>query len=231
MNGIDDNRETAGEERPAEEAAEASAQAGQTGDEAVRAEEAEGEAEAGTSADVKPPHAGIGEDVRKIIEETETEALKKALAEEKDRAVRLYADFENFRRRTAKERAETYQRARAAVYEELLPVIDNFARAMAQAGDDPFANGVKMVFGQLSDFLRKGGVETIEAVGKAFDPAVHEAVAYQPSAEAAEGIVIYETRKGYKMGDQVIRPASVIVSSGAPQTAGDETAEVPANGQ
>ncbi len=213
MQDIDDKR-TNDAEGPAEEPAEAAADAARN-EEAAREGEAEGEAAA--QADEAAPQTDEAADAGA----SEVEALKKALAEEKDRAVRLYADFENFRRRTAKERAETYQRASAAVYEALLPVIDNFTRAIAQAGDDPFASGVKIVFGQLSDFLKKGGVETIESVGTAFDPAVHEAVAYQPSAEAAEGIVIYETRKGYRMGDQVIRPASVIVSSGAPQTAAE----------
>ena len=142
--------------------------------------------------------------------------LERELAEEKDRSVRLFADFENFRRRTAKERAETYQRAAEDVYAAILPVVDNFSRAISQAGDDPFAQGVKMVFGQLQDALKKGGVDPIEALGAVFDPAEHEAVAYQPSADAAEGTVIYETRRGYRMGGRVIRPASVIVSSGAP---------------
>lgn len=154
-------------------------------------------------------------------ETCEIEKLRQELADEKDRAMRLFADFENFRRRTAKERAETFQRAEESVYVELLPVVDNFSRAMGQAGDDPFAQGVKMVFSQLLEFLKKGGVEPIEALGADFDPAVHEAVAYQPSPDAAEGKIIYETRRGYRMGDHVIRPASVIVSSGAPAGAAE----------
>ncbi|MBR3085142.1 MAG: nucleotide exchange factor GrpE [Kiritimatiellae bacterium] len=143
-------------------------------------------------------------------------ALEAALAAEKDRAVRLYADFENFRRRMERERLETWGRAERDVLAGLLPVIDNFDRAMAQAGDDPFSEGVRMVYASMADFLKKHGVEPVVAVGTAFDPAIHEAVAYQPSPEAPEGIVIYETRKGYRIGDGVLRPASVIVSSGAP---------------
>lgn len=148
--------------------------------------------------------------------EEQIESLKRDLQEEKDRGVRLYADFENFRRRTAKERLETFSRAAESFYADLLPVVDSFGRAVSQAGDDPFSQGVKMVHGQLAEFLKKGGVEQIEALGKTFDPKLHEAVAYQPAEGKEEGTVVYETRAGYKMGDKVIRPSSVIVSSGSP---------------
>lgn len=143
-------------------------------------------------------------------------ALAAALAAEKDRNVRLYADFENFRRRMERERLETWSRAEHDLLAGLLPIADNFDRALAQAGDDPFSEGVKMVHASLLDFLKKRDVTAIEAVGQPFDPAIHEAVAYQPSPEAPEGTVIYETRKGYKAGEAVLRPASVIVSSGQP---------------
>lgn len=142
--------------------------------------------------------------------------LKAELEEARDRAVRLYADFENFRRRTAKERLESYRNAEADILGGILPVVDNFERALERAGDDPFSEGVKMVYGGLMDFLKKRGVEQIQALDKDFDPAVHEAVAYQPSPDKPEGTIIYETRRGYRMADKVIRPASVIVSSGAP---------------
>ncbi|MBR0056844.1 MAG: nucleotide exchange factor GrpE, partial [Kiritimatiellae bacterium] len=144
-------------------------------------------------------------------------ALAAALAEEKDRNVRLYADFENFRRRMERERLETWARAERDVLSAVLPIADNFDRAMAQAGDDPFSEGVRLVHASLLDFLKKHEVAAIETVGKPFDPAIHEAVAYQPSPGAPEGTVIYETRKGYKAGETVLRPASVIVSSGKPE--------------
>lgn len=151
---------------------------------------------------------------------SESEKLRAELADAKDQAVRLFADFENFRRRTNKERLETYDRAKEAVFADLLPVADNFSRAMAQAGDDPFSQGVKMVFESFNAFLKKNGVEAIEALDATFDPSIHEAVAYQPSADKAEGVIIYETRRGYRMGDRIIRPSSVIVSSGAPTVSG-----------
>ena len=149
------------------------------------------------------------------------EKLKDEIAAEKDRNIRLLADFDNFRRRVAREKNETYQRAAEATIAEFLPVLDNFDRAIAQAPEagDAFADGVRMVYGQLSDVLAKAGVTPVQALGAPFNPAEHEAIAYQPSADAPEGQVIYEAKRGYRMGDRVIRPASVIVSSGAPQAA------------
>ena len=144
--------------------------------------------------------------------------LEAALAAEKDKNVRLYADFENFRRRMERERLETWARAKHEILAALLPVVDNFDRAMAQAGDDPFSEGVRMVHSSLIDFLAKREVTTIATVGQPFDTAIHEAVAYQPSPDAEEGIIIYETRRGYMVGHSVLRPASVIVSSGKPET-------------
>lgn len=162
------------------------------------------------------------EEVKESPEISEVEKLKKELAEEKDKAMRLYADFENFRRRTARERSEIFIRAAEDVYKEVLPVVDNFGRAMDQAGNDPFAEGVKMVYNQLMDFLKKGGVEPIASLDNEFNTSEHEAVAYQPSPDKPEGTVIYEIRRGYKMGDRVIRVASVIVSSGAPEAPANE---------
>ena len=153
-----------------------------------------------------------------ISEEDPVEKLKGELAAEKDRGMRLLADFDNYRRRVTREKNETYQRATEAAIAEFLPVLDNFDRAIAQApaAGDPFADGVRMVYGQLSEVLAKAGVKPIEALGADFNPDEHEAIAYQPSADAPEGKVIYEARRGYRIGDRVLRPSSVIVSSGAP---------------
>ena len=152
--------------------------------------------------------------------EDPAEALRGELAAEKDRNMRLLADFDNFRRRVTREKNETYQRATEAAIVEFLPVLDNFDRAIAQApaAGDPFADGVRMVYEQFSNVLTKAGVTPIAAMGEAFDPDIHEAIAYQPSPDAPEGQVIYEAKRGYCMGDRVVRPASVIVSSGAPKT-------------
>ena len=153
-----------------------------------------------------------------IAEEDPVEKLKGELAAEKDRGMRLLADFDNYRRRVTREKNETYQRATESTIAEFLPVLDNFDRAISQApaAGDPFADGVRMVYGQLSEVLAKAGVKPIEALGADFNPAEHEAIAYQPSADAPEGKIIYEARRGYRIGDRVLRPSSVIVSSGAP---------------
>ena len=162
--------------------------------------------------------------------EDPAEALRGELVAEKDRNMRLLADFDNFRRRVTREKNETYQRATEAAIAEFLPVLDNFDRAIAQApaAGDPFADGMRMVYEQFSNVLSKAGVTPIAAMGEAFNPDIHEAIAYQPSPDAPEGQVIYEAKRGYRMGDRVVRPASVIVSSGAPKT---ETApaEAPAD--
>ncbi len=152
--------------------------------------------------------------------EDPAEALRGELAAEKDRNMRLLADFDNFRRRVTREKNETYQRATEAAIVEFLPVLDNFDRAIAQAPatGDPFADGMRMVYEQFSNVLSKAGVTPIPAVGEPFNPDVHEAIAYQPSPDAPEGHVVYEAKRGYRMGDRVVRPASVIVSSGAPKS-------------
>ena len=162
--------------------------------------------------------------------EDPSEKLRAELTAEKDRNMRLLADFDNFRRRVTREKNETYQRATEATIAEFLPILDNFDRAIAQApkAGDPFADGVRMVHGQFSDVLAKAGLTPISSVGEPFNPDIHEAIAYQPSPDAPEGQVVYEAKRGYRMGDRVIRPASVIVSSGAPKTEAAPTEEAPA---
>ena len=153
--------------------------------------------------------------------EDPAEKLRAELAAEKDRNMRLLADFDNFRRRVTREKNETYQRATEATIAEFLPVLDNFDRAIAQAPEagNPFADGMRMVHAQFADVLAKAGLTPISSIGESFNPDIHEAIAYQPSPDAPEGQVIYEAKRGYRMGDRVIRPASVIVSSGAPEAA------------
>ncbi len=206
-----ESAETAREQEPAA----AGETAPEAGAEEAEKQEGEGEPEAKQQA---------------IPEEDPVEKLKGELAAEKDRGMRLLADFDNYRRRVTREKNETYQRATEAAIAEFLPVLDNFDRAISQApaAGDPFADGVRMVYGQLSEVLAKAGVKPIEALGAAFDPADHEAIAYQPSADAPEGRIIYEARRGYRIGDRVLRPASVIVSSGAP--ARDEAPAGPDDG-
>jgi molecular chaperone GrpE len=161
---------------------------------------------------------------RSAAEEMET--VRKELEASRDRHVRLLADFENFRRRVARDRDEMTRRAHEGLLTELLPVLDHFELALSQAPDpdSPFVTGVRMVYEQLMGILAKAGLNVIDASGTAFDHNIHEAVAVQTSAQVPEGNVIQQTRRGYSLGDHVLRPANVIVSSGAPQpaTAADE---------
>lgn len=155
-----------------------------------------------------------------------SDQLQKQIDSLKEQNVRLLADFDNYRRRVARERDETYEHAKENVVSEFLPVMDNFERAISQAPavGDPFADGVRMIFSGIKDALAKSGVAAFSAIGKPFDPAEHEAISYQPSPDADEGVVIFEVKCGYKLGDKVIRPATVVVSSGKPEAKADEAA-------
>ena len=148
-----------------------------------------------------------------------SQELQQALEASQGQYVRLLADFDNFRKRVARERAETVRQAGEEILAGLLPVLDHFELALRQATDpgDSFVVGIRMVYDQLTATLGKAGLATINAQGAPFNPGDHEAIAYQPSGEVAEGRVLLQTRCGYRLGDRVIRPATVIVSSGAPQ--------------
>lgn len=153
--------------------------------------------------------------------EVEPDPLNQALMEAaqwKDAAHRAAAELDNFRKRTARDLQETVKYANAGLLESLLPVLDNFDYGMAAAKAESEGSnlyvGLSMVLRQIQDFLKDNGVEEISAVGMPFDPNLHEAVSQQPSDTVAEGTVISQTRRGYKLRDRLLRPASVIVSSG-----------------
>jgi len=150
------------------------------------------------------------------IEELKAHAAK--ADENWERLLRTTADFENFKKRAARERIETAQSAAAALIQKLLPVLDHIemAQAVAQtAKDDKFASlqaGVAMIQQQLKTVLTETGLEEIDAAGKAFDPALHEAVSQQETSEIPEGHVFLQLRKGYKLRERLLRPATVIVA-------------------
>jgi molecular chaperone GrpE len=139
------------------------------------------------------------------------------LAQWKDTALRARADLDNFRKRMAQESADARRYANASLLEELLPVLDNFQfglqAAEADAGAKNLLIGLNMVAGQLQNFLREQGVEEVLAVGKPFDPNVHEAVGQESNDQ-----VISQVRRGYKLRDRLLRPATVIVSTGPAST-------------
>lgn len=145
-----------------------------------------------------------------------------------DRLLRTTADFENFKKRAARERVESAQAASFSLLQKLLPVLDNFEMALAAAqsatsarGNTPAAeaetlaslqSGVLMIHQQLKSALVEAGLEEIDAVGKPFDPNFHEAISQQESAETPEGRVLQQLRKGYKVRDRLLRPAAVVVA-------------------
>jgi molecular chaperone GrpE len=141
-----------------------------------------------------------------------------ALAKERDmlkeQLLRAVADFDNYRKRIERERREVSEYATTDVLLELLPVIDNFERALQTpaGGDDAFKKGVELIHKQMLDLLRKRGVTLIDALGADFDPNVHQAVIHEPSEDHREGEVMQELQRGYKLGERLLRPAMVKVA-------------------
>jgi len=135
-----------------------------------------------------------------------------------DRLLRQTADFENFKKRAARERQDAVKFAHEGLLSKLLPVLDNFEMALAaaqnaQAGDvKSLQDGVTMILQQLRQTLIDAGLEEIDATGRPFDPNFHEAVSQQETAEIPEGHVVLQLRRGYKLRDRLLRPASVIVA-------------------
>ena len=146
------------------------------------------------------------------------EILKQQLAESNDRFVRLMAEFENFRRRNAKEQLELIETANGKLLEKLSEVQDNFERAFAsenKAKDlEAFEKGMQMIYNQFAKVLTDAGLEQIDPTGKEFDPNLHEALMQQPSETVPEGHVVTVFQKGYKLKNKILKTAKVIVSSG-----------------
>jgi molecular chaperone GrpE len=132
-----------------------------------------------------------------------------------DRLLRKTAEFDNYRKRVERERRELTQAVSGDVLETLLPVVDDFERALqVEIGADPAAyrKGVELIYKQLQDLLAKRGVTPIDAVGQPFDPRFHQAITYEPSPGHAEGEVLEVVRRGYMHGDRLLRPAMVKVA-------------------
>src|SRR5579863_8985388 len=142
------------------------------------------------------------------------EQQEQAEQEVDDRLLRLAADFENYKKRAARERQETIAFANERLLKELLPILDDLERALNAAEQHEEAQleeGVRLVHRSLASLLERQGVKEIATEGK-FDPHVHEALLAQPSEEAAPGDVLDVIQKGYTLGDRVVRPARVIVA-------------------
>ena len=142
--------------------------------------------------------------------------LKEKVDELNDRVMRQMAEFDNFRKRTDKEKAQMFEQGQGSILEKLLPVIDNFERGLAAVPeaekDGAFADGMNKIYKQLITELENLGVTPIEAVGKEFDPNLHNAVMQVESEEYESGIVAQELQKGYKFHDTVLRHSMVAVA-------------------
>lgn len=143
------------------------------------------------------------------------EALRRERDALQDRLLRLAAEFDNYRKRVERERRDQSDAATAGALEDLLPVVDDLERALeAPPGSDAevYRKGVELIHRQMTELLRKRGVRPIEAVGTDFDPRIHQAVVHEPSAEHREGEVVEELRRGYMLGDRLLRAAMVKVA-------------------
>lgn len=146
-------------------------------------------------------------------EEDNTEAEVKAAEAESERYMRLMAEFQNFKRRAAREKSDIHAYANEKIIGELLPVLDNFERALqTESGDlESYSKGMELIFTQLKTALEHAGLEEIKALGEDFDPNVHNAVMTEDSEEHDDGKISKVLQKGYKLNDKVIRPSMVAV--------------------
>ena len=139
-----------------------------------------------------------------------------------ERLLRTTADFDNYKKRAAREKQDAIRFANETVLQKLIPVLDNFDMALAAAqasqgeGAASLQTGVKMIHQQLKSALSDAGLEEVDAAGKPFDPNLHEAVSQQETNEVPEGHVVQQLRKGYKLRDRLLRPAGVIVAKPPP---------------
>ena len=180
-----------------------------------------------------PPADPTAEPAVAATPEAAADPLAQALQEAaqwKDIAYRNAAELDNFRKRAAREAQETRAYANADLLRSILPVLDNFEMgleaARAESETSMIFMGMSMVQRQLADFLRDMGVQEVEALGREFDPNLHDAVAQEASADVPEGTVLRVTRRGFKLKDRLLRAASVVVSSGP--AAAPDTPDTPA---
>ena len=145
---------------------------------------------------------------------TELESVQTELAAEKDKNLRLRAEYDNFRKRSARERDNIYADVKSDTLKKLLPIFDNLERALRQeTADEAYKKGVEMTMNQFLEALKALGVTPIEAVGQTFNPNEHNAVMHMEDPDKGEGEIVQEFQKGFKMGDRVIRFSMVQVAN------------------
>lgn len=185
-------------------------------DTAEESEVGEAEAEAETDGGDAKTWAEKKAAKKQAKNEKKAEAFKEQIAQLEDRVKRQLAEFENFRNRTEKEKQAMFETGARSVIEKMLPVVDNFERGLAtvpeENREDPFVDGMNRVYKQLLTELENIGVKPIEAVGKEFDPALHNAVMQVESEEYESGVVAQELQKGYTYRDTVVRHSMVAVT-------------------
>jgi molecular chaperone GrpE len=170
--------------------------------------------------DASPPDEVLtSPDVEEVAPGQVDEKFQAEMETLKDRHLRLQADFDNFRKRTQRERSDVQVRATEELVEALLPVLDHFELGLRNAATQPAAasvrEGFQLVYDQLQATLRRFGLMPFEARG-VFDPHLHEALTHVPSAEHPADTIVTQTRSGYRLGEKLLRPAQVVVSSGSP---------------
>lgn len=181
-----------------------------TNDETVREEMPE------TISDEALDSAGLAAEATELSPEDELAAARAEAARNLDGWQRAQAEFANARKRFEKQRAETYVNANADLVAKLLPLIDDFERAMATAPTgaehEPWIAGVNLVYRKMLAVLEEMDVRPIPSIGEPFDPNMHEALGQEPSSGFDSGLVAREMRRGYRIGDRVIRPSLVMVA-------------------
>ena len=190
------------------------------------AAEAETEQEAASADAADKPEETNAEAAGAEGKPEEAESAPEEKAEEppaepdwKDRYARLLADFDNYRKRVARDREELAQFAAKDILKDLLPTVDNLALALEKAEnkDDPFVQGVKLAYDGFLKALADHGATPLDSVGEPFDANFHEAIAQLPSPDVAEGVVMNEVKRGWLLHGKLLRAAQVVVSSGAPE--------------
>lgn len=202
-------------EADTESAADIAAEAeGSTGDKAENAAEPADAAAGGRKEKERKEKKKLTAELAGL--EAKNAELEKKLAEEKDRYARILAEYDNYRKRTSRELDGRYADGKADAWKGLLPVVDNFERALAAApadSDDPLRKGIELTYRQFKEQMEKDGVKEIEALGKEFDPELHNAVMHCEDESLGENVIADVFMKGYTLGDKVLRHSMVKVAN------------------
>lgn len=207
--------------------AECASAAPEAPEEAAQAEDAAAEDEVSEEAeDVAAEAEDVAAEAEAVVADAERVAAAEAeAAAMKDRYLRLQAEWDNYRKRTAEEAADMKVRAAEKLMEDVLPVLDDFERAIAHAeqnGEEGLLDGVKAISSKVTQVFAKHGLQAIDPAGEAFDALEHQAVATVEDASVPDETVAQVYQKGYRLGKKVLRPAMVTISSGGPKREAEE---------